>query len=71
MSTLAAKIKRLDVYKKIPKDLSEGTNIGGCISILTILTVAVLVYFETYNFIYPEVKSQLRPDDPITREEMT
>jgi hypothetical protein len=65
--SLAAKIKKLDVYKKVPKDLSEGTNIGGFISLLTIASIAVLVYFETYNFLYPEVKSELRPDDPITR----
>lgn len=65
--SFAAKIKKLDVYKKIPKDLSEGTNIGGFISILTITSIAVLVYFETTNFLYPEVKSELRPDDPITR----
>lgn len=53
MSSLTAKIKKLDVYKKIPKDLSEGTNIGGCISILTVLTLLVLVFLETQAFLYP------------------
>ena len=67
MSSIVSTIKKLDVYKKVPKDLSEGTNIGGCISITTILILSVLLYLEAYNFIYPEVKSELRPDDPITR----
>lgn len=71
MSSLASKIKKLDVYKKIPKDLREGTNIGGFISIVTILTLTVLVYLETKSFVYPEYKSELRADDPITRDEMT
>jgi|JI6StandDraft_1071083.scaffolds.fasta_scaffold00710_14 hypothetical protein len=71
MSSLAAKIKKLDVYKKIPKDLSEGTNIGGFISILTVVTLLVLVFFESRAFLFPEYKSELRADDPITRDEMT
>jgi hypothetical protein len=53
MSSLAAKIKKLDVYKKIPKDLSEGTNIGGFISILTVVTLLVLVFFESRAFLFP------------------
>lgn len=51
--SLVDKFKKLDVYKKIPKDVSEGTNIGGLISILTILTLLTLMFMEGYNFIKP------------------
>ena len=41
--SLNHKIRKLDVFKKVPKDLSEGTNIGGCISILTL---CLMIYFS-------------------------
>lgn len=65
--SLFDKFKKLDVYKKVPKDLSEGTNVGGLISILTITTLLVLTYLEAFNFLWPEIRSELRADDPITR----
>lgn len=34
--------RRLDIFKKVPRDLSEGTNLGGCLSILT---VCVILFF--------------------------
>jgi hypothetical protein len=48
MSSLGSTIRKLDVYKKIPKDLSEGTNIGGFISIVTVFTLLFLIYYQTY-----------------------
>ena len=38
--SLNQKIRKLDVFKKVPKDLSEGTNLGGAISIVTALLIA-------------------------------
>lgn len=38
------KFRKLDIFKKVPKDLSEGTNLGGFISIIT---VCLIVYFTT------------------------
>ena len=35
--------QRLDVYRKVPSDLSEGTTLGGVISIISILFISFLV----------------------------
>lgn len=37
---LNQKLRKLDVFKKVPKDLSEGTNIGGCISIIALFLMS-------------------------------
>jgi hypothetical protein len=36
------KFRKLDIFKKVPKDLSEGTDLGGLISIIAAL---LMVYF--------------------------
>jgi hypothetical protein len=36
------KFRKLDIFKKVPKDLSEGTNLGGFISIIT---ACLIIYF--------------------------
>lgn len=43
---------------------------GGIISIITVFTLLFLVFKETGDFFYPEMKTELRPDDPVTRDEM-
>jgi len=42
--TISGKIRKLDIFKKVPKDLSEGTNIGGFISLLTIALISFFMY---------------------------
>jgi hypothetical protein len=42
---IGSKIRKLDVFKKIPEDLSEGTNIGGFISLITILLTGFFLYW--------------------------
>lgn len=37
--TLGNKIRKLDIFKKVPKDFSEGTNRGGFISLLTLISI--------------------------------
>ncbi len=41
---IGSKIRKLDVFKKVPEDLSQATNIGGCISILTVLFIGFFLY---------------------------
>lgn len=41
---IGSKIRKLDVFKKIPEDLSEPTNIGGFLSLLTVLLIAFFLY---------------------------
>ena len=37
------KIRKIDIFKKVPRDISEGTNVGGCVSILTAVVIVALV----------------------------
>lgn len=40
--TLGDKVRKLDIFKKVPQDFSEGTNVGGLISLLT---AAAILFF--------------------------
>lgn len=52
-------IRRFDIYRKIPKDLTQPTSTGGTISICCIFFIILLLASEFYSFITPEVTSQL------------
>jgi len=52
-------IRRFDIYRKIPKDLTQPTNTGATISICCVLFIAFLLMSEFVAFIVPEVASQL------------
>lgn len=55
------KIRKLDVFKKIPNELSEGTNLGGIISIFTAVSILTLISIQVYNFINPGYSTMLLP----------
>ncbi len=38
------KVRKLDIFKKVPKDLSQGTNVGGLISIFTLFCIFFFVF---------------------------
>jgi len=42
--SLNIRIRKLDIFKKVPSEFSEGTNRGGFLSLLTILSIAYFVY---------------------------
>lgn len=50
---------RFDIYRKIPKDLTQPTNTGATISIGCVLFILFLLISEFLAFIEPEVASQL------------
>lgn len=52
-------IRRFDVYRKIPKDLTQPTYTGGGISICCTLFILYLLIAEFYAFIIPTVVSEL------------
>lgn len=52
-------IRRFDIYRKIPKDLTQPTNTGGTISLLCIFFIVYLLLAEFYSFIVPQMTSQL------------
>lgn len=57
-------VRRLDVYRKIPKDLTQPTYAGAAVSVLSALFISFLLLSEFYYFIRPEVVSELYVDNP-------
>ncbi|XP_064600110.1 endoplasmic reticulum-Golgi intermediate compartment protein 1-like [Liolophura sinensis] len=58
-------IRRFDVYRKVPKDLTQPTLTGAVISISSILFIAFLFISELLVFISPDIVSVLYVDDPV------
>ncbi|XP_072177725.1 endoplasmic reticulum-Golgi intermediate compartment protein 1-like [Diadema setosum] len=56
--------RRLDVYRKIPKDLTQPTYAGALVSILSGLFITFLLLSEFTSFIRPDVVSELYVDNP-------
>ncbi len=46
---------RFDIYRKVPKDLTQPTNTGAAISICCVLFILFLLISEFVGFIVPEV----------------
>ena len=46
--SLNKKIRKLDMFKKVPTDLASGTNLGGFMSLLT---VGLIIFFAAYEFL--------------------
>nr|XP_054766429.1 endoplasmic reticulum-Golgi intermediate compartment protein 1-like [Lytechinus pictus] len=57
-------VKRLDVYRKIPKDLTQPTYAGACVSLLSMLFITFLLLSEFMSFMRPDVVSELYVDNP-------
>jgi len=55
-------IRRFDIYRKIPKDLTQPTNTGAAISLACITFISTLLLIELYYFVTPEVVSELFVD---------
>ncbi|XP_046851324.1 endoplasmic reticulum-Golgi intermediate compartment protein 1-like [Xenia sp. Carnegie-2017] len=55
-------IRRFDIYRKIPKDLTQPTHTGAIISILSGVVMVFLFLSEFYSFITPEIISELFVD---------
>ncbi|KAJ8317267.1 hypothetical protein KUTeg_005171 [Tegillarca granosa] len=62
-------IRRFDVYRKVPKDLTQPTLTGACISICSVLFIAFLFLSELLLFINHEVVSELTVEDPVRHSE--
>ncbi|XP_074643996.1 endoplasmic reticulum-Golgi intermediate compartment protein 1-like [Tubulanus polymorphus] len=62
-------IRRFDIYRKVPKDLTQPTTTGACISIISCLIMASLFAWEIYDFIDVDLVSELLVDDPVAHAE--
>jgi len=61
---MAFDVRRLDIYRKIPKDLTQPTIAGAIISICCCVFMAFLFISELMHFISPEIVSELFVDNP-------
>ncbi|XP_062591964.1 endoplasmic reticulum-Golgi intermediate compartment protein 1-like [Saccostrea cucullata] len=62
-------IRRFDVYRKVPKDLTQPTLTGACISICSVLFILFLFFSELSLFISHDVVSELTVEDPVKHSE--
>merc|ERR1712110_24727 len=58
--------ERFDIYRKIPKDLTQPTQAGAAISISSCVFIFFLLVSEFLTFIQTEVVTELYVDDPQT-----
>lgn len=57
-------VKRFDIYRKVPKDLTQPTLTGAIISICCVLFIVFLLLSELLNFLTVDVVSELYVADP-------
>ena len=62
-------IRRFDIYRKVPKDLTQPTLTGACISISSVLFITYLFLSELFLFLTHEVISELTVEDPVRHTE--
>jgi hypothetical protein len=64
------KFRRLDIFKKVPSDLSEGTELGGLISLVTASLIIYFTVSEVHRFFNPPQVANIDLDEPFTRREL-
>lgn len=62
-------IRRFDIYRKIPKDLTQPTYTGAIISISSSLFIVFLFISELSSFLTTDVISELTVDDPVSNKD--
>ena len=54
-----SKVRKLDAFKKLPKEFSQGTNVGGIISIFATLSIIGFIVVQFYNYFNPEYSTHI------------
>ena len=62
-------IKRMDIYRKVPKDLTQPTVTGAIVSICCVVFIVFMLGTELMYFISPDIRSELvvQNSDPTER----
>lgn len=68
--TIGDRVRKLDIFKKVPQDFSEGTNRGGLLSILTVISVLYFLWVEVRDYANPEYGASIVTGKLVTRREM-
>ena len=55
-------VKRLDIYRKIPKDLTQPTTTGAVVSVACVAFILLMLATELLWFISPDIRSELHVD---------
>ena len=58
-ATMGFDIKRMDIYRKVPKDLTQPTVTGAVVSIVSSVFIFFMLATELVYFVSPDVKSEL------------
>ncbi|XGW32439.1 hypothetical protein V3C99_017186 [Haemonchus contortus] len=61
---MALDIRKLDIYRKVPKDLTEPTLAGAIISIVCVVFISFMLFNDVLEYINIDIKSELYVDDP-------
>jgi len=64
-SEFISKLKKLDVYRDIPKDLTEQTLTGAAVSVVAALLMAYLFLSEFFAFLTPEISHEMFVDSAV------
>jgi len=56
-------VKKFDIYRKIPKDLTQPTTAGAVVSICCVLFITFMLATELMWFIAPDIRSDLTVDN--------
>jgi len=59
MKMVGFEFKRFDIYRKIPKDLTQATFSGAIVSICCIVFICIMLATELLLFISPEIRTEL------------
>lgn len=57
-------IRRFDIYRKIPKDLTQPTTAGAIISMLCVAFIAFMIFNDVLAYIFIDLRSEFFIDDP-------
>jgi hypothetical protein len=47
------RVRGLDIFKKVPSDFAQATNLGGCLSIVTVLLIVFFTVIEFNSYLSP------------------
>lgn len=62
MATFMSRLKRFDVYREVPSDLTEPTAAGGALSVVALATMALLFLSELASFLTTETTNTMFVD---------
>jgi Endoplasmic Reticulum-Golgi Intermediate Compartment (ERGIC) len=51
-----------DVFRRLPRDLTHGTTHGGVLSVLAVLLIALVFFFELWTYLTGEVETAVMLD---------